>query len=105
MGRFNKGMMFGGLLGAGLMWLNTTKKGRAMRDEIVTHAAGVYERVKVEMQQSEKLQELSEHEYVQRVQDVVEKYAIENGLSDKVKTVVTQLVTKEWKRFKRDTEA
>lgn len=104
MGKFNKGVLFGGLLGAGLMWLNTTKKGRTLRDEIVSHAADVYERVRLEVHNSKQFKHLSEHEYVQAVQKVVETYAIEHALSSKVKAVVAQLVAKEWPRFKRDTQ-
>ena len=31
MGKFKKGFLFGGLLGAGIMWMSTTKKGREVR--------------------------------------------------------------------------
>jgi len=35
MGNFKKGLFLGGLLGAGLMWLNVTPKGREMKAKLL----------------------------------------------------------------------
>ncbi len=42
MGKFKKGLFMGGLLGAGMMWLNTTKKGKETRDKLIDQSAEVY---------------------------------------------------------------
>lgn len=102
MGKFNKGLFFGGLLGAGLTWLNTTKKGKAMRDDIVKHATDVYPKIVAEIKESKQWKQLSHSEYVERVQAFVDTYAVETGLSDKVKLMVEKLVISQWKRFKAE---
>lgn len=102
MGKFNKGLFLGGLLGAGLTWLNTTKKGKATRDEIVQHASDVYPKIVAEIKQSKQWKQLSKSEYVERVQAFIDTYAVETGLSDKMKMVLEKLVVSQWKRFKAE---
>ncbi|MEK7084784.1 MAG: hypothetical protein AAB932_06120, partial [Patescibacteria group bacterium] len=53
MGKFKKGLFLGGILGAGLMWLNTTTRGKEKREEIFDHAAEIYRRVKEEIKDSD----------------------------------------------------
>ena len=50
MGTFKKGLFFGGLLGAGLMWLNTTKQGRELRENMLNYAADDITKGKVQLQ-------------------------------------------------------
>jgi len=96
MGKFKAGMFLGGLLGAGLMWLNVTKKGRETRDELLDHAGKVYAGLKDKVLSSAQYQNLSKSEYVKLVKEYVDKYAIENGLADNVKNIVTKVVQKQW---------
>jgi len=100
MGKFKKGLCLGGLLGAGMMWLNTTKKGKEMRDEMLDHAAEVYVGLKDKILASSKYKDLTKHEYVKMAQELVNKYAVENGLAENVKKMVEKLVVAQWKNLK-----
>lgn len=101
MGKFKHGMVLGGLLGAGLVWLNTTKKGREVREQILDHSAEVYTRVKDEIVKSDALEQLSKNEYVKKVQAAVDKYAVETGLAQTAKKTVKKIVSAQYDRLKR----
>ncbi|MFZ2979201.1 MAG: hypothetical protein WA057_06050 [Candidatus Magasanikiibacteriota bacterium] len=100
MGMFKKGLLFGGLLGAGLMWLNTTKKGKEMRDEMLDHAAEVYVKLKDKVLSSDQYKNLTKNEYVKLAQELVNKYAIDNGLTENIKKMVEKLVVAQWNNLK-----
>lgn len=102
MGKFKNGLFFGGALGAALTWMGTTKRGKEVRSELVEHAAKVYVEVKKQVMKSDKWQDLSQNEYVKKVQDVVEQYAKKHGLPDDVKSLVSKVVQKQWKVFQGD---
>jgi gas vesicle protein len=100
MGKFKKGLFFGSLLGAGMMWLNTTKKGKELRDEMLDHAAEVYVDLKNKVLTSEKYKKLNKNEYMKMAHELVNKYAIDNGLAENVKKMVEKLVVAQWKNLK-----
>lgn len=99
MGKFKTGMFLGGLLGAGLVWLSTTKKGRETRDLMLDHAGKVYSELKDKVLSSPQYKNLNKNEYVKMVKEYVDKYAIENGLADNVKNIVTKVVQGQWKNM------
>lgn len=99
-----KGLLIGGVLGAGLTWLSTTKKGRAMRDQIIEHAAVVYTKMVAEIRSSAGWKQLSQSEYVERVQAFVHTYAVETGLSTTMKRLLEKVVIAEWSRFQKEKE-
>ncbi len=99
MGKFKAGLFLGGLLGAGLAWLNLTQKGRETRDQILDHAAKIYSAVKEKVQATEQYKDLSKNEYVKLVKEYVDKYAIENGLAEKVKSVIIKVVSSQYKNI------
>lgn len=102
MGKFKKGIVVGGVLGAAMMWLNTTAKGKSYRTKIVDHAGDVYEKVREELSGSEALKNMNKNKYVAHVRKVVDKYAIENGMADNVKNMVVKLVSAQWSRLQKE---
>lgn len=102
MATFKKGMMLGGLLGLGLMWLNTTKKGKAMRDEMLGQAADLYADIKEKVLQSDAWENMTKNKYMAMVEEAVETYAVKNGLADKVKGIITQLLATQWKTLEKE---
>ncbi len=82
------------------MWLNTTKRGKEMRDNLLNYAADVYEEVKKKITSSKQWEKLSKNEYVRTVEEVVNNYAVEHDLSDKVRDVVEKVVKAQWKKVK-----
>jgi len=100
MGRFKKGLVVGGLLGAGLVWLNTTKKGREMRDEILDYAANIYADVKEKILESENWDKVNKVKYVAMVRETLESYDSRHNLSANVKQLVEKLVINQWKNLR-----
>ena len=101
MGKFKKGFCFGSLLGAGLVWLNVTKKGKQTRDQLLDHATVVYDQVQEKLKQSGALDKMNKNKYVKIVKEVVDKYATENGMADRVKNLVVKLVGAQYKNVKK----
>lgn len=99
MGKFNKGLVFGGLLGAGLMWLNTTQKGKKIREEMIDHASDVYAEVKEKAIASEGWGKMTKSEYYKIVEKIVDKYAVEHDLADTIRDMVAKIVNAQWKKF------
>ena len=102
MGKFKKGLFFGGILGAGMMWLNTTKKGKEMREEMLDHAAEIYVTIKEKALNSKQYQDLNKNEYVKMVKEMVDKYAVKNGMADNIKKMVTKVLTAQYKNLKSE---
>lgn len=98
MGRFKKGTVLGGILGAGIMWLFTTKKGREVRSQIIDIAAKLYPQVKQKVTSSGGWKKMNKSKYMKIVQEVVDKYAVKTGLSKKTKTMVTKLLNSQFKK-------
>ncbi len=103
MGNFKKGILVGGLLGAAMMWLNTTKKGRKMRGEIIDHAAEVYEQVREKISASDAWQNLTESKYAGYVRDVLDTYVAKYHIPEQVRRMVEKIVNMQWKNVKKQT--
>lgn len=104
MGKFKKGLFLGGLLGAGLMWLSVTKKGKEVREQMLDHASEVYVKLKNEVLISPQYKNLTKSKYVQLVKEYVDKYAVQNGLADNVKNMVIKVVSAQWDKMKEETK-
>ncbi len=102
MGRFNKGIFLGGLLGASMMWMSTTKKGKEVRDKLLDQAADIYLDLKDKAMASEAYGKMTKNEYVKMVQEAVDKYAVKNGLADKTKKMMTKLVSTQWANLQKE---
>ena len=100
MGKFKKGLFFGGLLGAGMMWLNTTKKGKETRDQLLDHAADVYAEVKDKTLASEQWDKMTKTKYYKAVESAVNKYAVENDLVDSMRDMIEKVVKAQRKKLK-----
>lgn len=102
MGRFKKGFFMGSLIGAGLVWMTTTKKGREVRQQLLDHSGNVYEQVKQKAAESELWDKMTKQKYVALVREAVDKYAVQTGMSSHVKELVMKVVGKQWKTLQRE---
>ncbi|MBI2989689.1 MAG: YtxH domain-containing protein [Candidatus Magasanikbacteria bacterium] len=105
MGTFKKGFILGSLLGAGMVWLNATKKGRLLRDEILDQAALIYSKVLKQIQDSGSWEQLTKHKYVMMVKDTVNAYTAEHALPAQVKATILSILANQWSRLKKDAKA
>lgn len=102
MGKFNKGLIFGGLLGAGLVWMSTTKKGRELRDKLMDQAADVYADVKRKVFESDAWKTITKQKYITMVTEFVDTYAKNKGLSEDLKETVKKIVVNQWKHLQQE---
>jgi len=102
MGRLNKGLFIGGLLGAGMTWLFATKKGKEVREQMLDYAADVYTTLRQEVMKTETYDKLTKQKYVVLVQKFVDKYAVDNGLAKEVKDMVVKVVTSQWDNIRKE---
>lgn len=98
MGRFNKGLFFGGLLGAGLVWLQTTKEGREMRKKILDTAERVYNQALEAVLKSKQWKSISKSDFVKTVKETVDRFP----LADRMRETVVSLVSRQWPIVKQE---
>lgn len=101
MGTFKKGILLGGLLGGGLVWLNTTKKGRELRDQVIDYAAEIYADIKKRVMDSETWDTLTESKYMKMVEAAVASYSTEKGLAENVRAMITKVLSGQWKTMRK----
>jgi hypothetical protein len=96
MGRFKKGLCLGALLGAGLTWMSTTKKGRETREQMLNASADIYEELKEKVIVSGALDKMTKTKYYALVDAAVEKYAKKNKLTGNIASMAKKVVETQW---------
>jgi gas vesicle protein len=99
MGRFNKGLFFGGLLGAALMWLNATPKGKEMRAKLMEHAQPLFEELKLSIKQ---LEGPTKEMYDALVDRAVEEYAAKKDMALDMKNMLVKQLKKKWNELEKE---
>ena len=99
MGRFKKGLVLGGIIGAAMMWLNATTKGKEYRAKIAAHLDPLYNELKESIK---KLEGPTEEMWDALVQRAVEEYASRKELAMDVKNNLVRELRKKWKKLEKD---
>lgn len=99
MGRFKKGLFLGGLVGAGLMWLNATPKGKELRAKLTAHLEPLYNELKISLKQ---LEGPTQEMYNALVERAVAEYAAKKDLVEDVKDQLVRQLKKKWKDLEKE---
>lgn len=99
MGRFNKGLLFGGLVGAALMWLNATPKGKEMRAKLLEHLMPLYNELKESIK---KLEGPTKEMWDALVERAVAEYAAKKELADDMKEQLVRQLKKKWSELEKE---
>jgi len=99
MGKFKKGMFFGGLLGAGLMWLNATPKGKEMRAKLLAHSRPLYDELKNSIKQ---LEGPTREMYDALVERAVAEYTDKKEMAGEMKALLIRDLKKKWKGLEKE---
>src|SRR3989338_7521320 len=99
MGTFKKGLFLGGLLGAALMWLNATPKGKEMRAKLLAHLEPLYNELKASIKQ---LEGPTKEMYYALVERAVEEYAAKKELAVEMKNMLIRELQKKWKELAKE---
>jgi len=99
MGNFKKGLFFGGLLGAGLMWLNVTPKGREMKAKLFAYAEPMYNELKENIK---KLEGPTKEMYEALVERAVEEIAAKKEMAMEMKMMLVKELKKRWCKLEKE---
>jgi len=99
MGNFKKGLFLGGLLGAAMMWLNATPKGKEMRAKLVEHLQPLYVQLKESIKQ---LEGPTKEMYDALVERAVEEYAAKKELALDMKNMLIKELKKKWSNLEEE---
>ncbi|OGH93215.1 MAG: hypothetical protein A2563_01250 [Candidatus Magasanikbacteria bacterium RIFOXYD1_FULL_40_23] len=99
MGRFKKGLFLGGLMGAALMWLNATPKGKEMREKMMSQANDLHDQLKESLKQ---LDGPTKEMYDALVERAVEEYAAKKEMAMEVKNQLVRELKKRWKNLEKE---
>lgn len=104
MSKLKKTLLLGGLLGAGLIWLTSSKKGKETRDKMLEAAADIYEDILKELKKMDKKYASSKSAYTKLVQQKVDKYFEKYPALESVKEMVVKIVLSQWENVKATVE-
>lgn len=99
MGRFKKGLFLGGLLGAGLMWLNGTVQGKEYRAKIIAHLDPLYNELKESIK---KLEGPTREMWDALVERAVEEYAAKKEMAMDMKNNLIKELQKRWDKLEKE---
>ncbi len=99
MGKFNKGLLLGGILGAAITWLNVTPKGKEYRDKLLAHTDALYGQLKVSIQQ---LDGPTKEMYDALVERAVAEYADKKEVALDMKNKLIKELKKRWCELQKD---
>jgi gas vesicle protein len=99
MGRFKKGLFLGGLLGAALMWLNATPKGKEMREKLTMQANDLFGQLKESLM---KLEGPTKEMYDALVERAVEEYALKKEMAVEMKNQLIRELKKRWSDLEKE---
>ncbi len=99
MGRFKKGLFLGGLMGAALMWLNATPKGKEMREKIAAHLEPLFNELTLSLKQ---LEGPTKEMYDALVERAVAEYAAKKELADDVRQQLVRQLRKRWSKLQHE---
>lgn len=104
MGKIKKTLFVGSIMGAGLIWLTSTKKGKEVRDQLLDEAAAIYEDVKNKILSSGVAKKVSKSQYTQMVRDAVEKYSKGKKIMAPLKALVIEMILAQWDSLRDEVE-
>jgi len=99
MGNFKKGLFFGGLLGAALMWLNATPKGKEMRTKLLEHVNALYGQLSESLKQ---LEGPTKEMYDALVERAVAEYAAKKDMAVEMKNMLIKQLKKKWCQLEKE---
>jgi len=99
MGRFKKGLFLGGLMGAALMWLNATPKGKEMRAKIIEHLNPLYNELKVSIKQ---LDGPTKEMWDALVERAVAEYSAKKEMAEEMKDQLIRQLKKKWHELEKE---
>jgi hypothetical protein len=100
MGRFKKGATLGTLIGAGLMWLTTTPKGKEVRSKILSKAEELYPELKSQIMDSDAWKTMNKNKYKKLVTKTVKSYTKKHPALKEMGSLLEKMLISQWGKIK-----
>ena len=101
MKKFKTGTIFGALLGAGAMWLFTTKEGKKVRGKLQISCTDVYTKVKKDIKDKGLSDTITKNAYAKMVKETVDN-TLDSDFGKKAKHIVSEVVVKQFDKLKKE---
>lgn len=98
MGNFKRGLFLGGIIGALLMWLNATPKGKEMRAKLAAHLEPLFNELKTSLKQ---LEGPTREMYDALVERAVAEYGSRKQLGEEIKDQLVRQLKKRWGQIEK----
>lgn len=102
MGALKKSLFLGSVMGAGLIWLTSTKKGKEVRDQLLDQSAEIYLDLKKKIQKIDKQYNISKSAYIKMAKDTVNEYFNSHPFPGAIKDIVLKVVLSQWENLKEE---
>ena len=99
MGKFKKGLIVGGAIGAFLTWLNVTPKGKELRSKILEHTDALYDQLRESIKQ---LDGPTKEMYDALVERAVAEYADKKEIAVEMKAKLIKELQKRWDGLQKE---
>ncbi|MFH1789707.1 MAG: YtxH domain-containing protein [bacterium] len=99
MGKFKKGLVLGGAVGAFLMWLNATPKGKELRAKLLEHSDALFAEIKESVKQ---LEGPTKEMYDALVERAVAEYASKKDMAVDMKNKLIKELKKRWESVEEE---
>ena len=99
MGKFKKGLLLGGAIGAFLTWLNVTDKGKELRSKMLVHADALYDQLRESIKQ---LDGPTKEMYEALVERAVAEYSDKKEMATDMKNKLVKELKKRWIDLQKD---
>lgn len=104
MGAIKKTLVMGGLMGAGLIWLTSTKKGKEVRDQLLDQSAEIYMNLKKKAQKLDKKYNITKNQYMKIAKESMDEYFSKHPIPAALKGIIQKVVLSQWETFKEETQ-
>ena len=99
MGKFNKGFILGGMVGAAAMWFGVTARGKELRAKAREHLDPLFSEIKTSLSQ---LEGPTQEMYDALVERIVEEYGAKKELAVEIKNRLIKELRQRWFEIKKD---
>jgi len=104
MGVIKKTLVMGGLMGAGLIWLTSTKKGKEVRDQLLDQSAEIYLSLKKKAVKLDKRYNITKSQYIKIAKESMDEYFKKHPIPAAMKGIIQNVVISQWETFKEEAQ-
>jgi len=91
-------------MGAGLIWLTSTKKGKEVRDQLLDQSAEIYLSLKKKAVKLDKRYNITKSQYIKIAKESMDEYFKKHPIPAAMKGIIQNVVISQWETFKEEAQ-